>query len=138
MAMKHPIQIKTRLVCRGEEGEETIERTYRGTWTRHERRHLLHYVDEENCGETYVLLSPSQADLRRRGQAVSRMVLADGFLHESDYVTPAGTFPLGVRTESYVLSLTPAGGRLHAVYVIEVGGVAVSRNELWLTWNYLN
>ena len=136
--MKHPVQIKTRLVCRGEEGEETIERTYRGTWARRDSRHLLHYADEENCGETHVLLSPLQADLRRRGQAVSRMVLAEGFLHESPYATPAGTFPLGVRTESYGLGLTPTGGRLHAVYTIEMGGVAVSRNELWLTWNYLN
>lgn len=136
--MKHPVQIKTRLVCRGEEGEETIERTYRVTWARRELRHLLHYADEENCGETHLLLSPSQADLRRRGQAVSRMVLAEGFLHESSYVTPAGTLPLGVRTDTYALSLTPMGGRLHAVYAIELGGVAVSRNELWLTWNYLN
>ena len=100
--MKHPVQIKTRLVCRGEEGEETIERTYRGTWARRDSRHLLHYADEENCGETHVLLSPLQADLRRRGQAVSRMVLAEGFLHESPYATPAGTFPLGVRTVSPV------------------------------------
>lgn len=136
--MKHPVLIKTRLVCRGEEGEETIERTYRGTWARRELRHLLHYADEENAGETHLLLSPSQADLRRRGQAVSRMVLAEGFLHQSSYATPAGTLPLGVRTDTYALSLTPTGGRLHAVYAIELGGVAVSRNELWLTWNYLN
>ena len=64
--------------------------------------------------------------------------VVEGFLHESPYATPAGTFPLGVRTESYALGLTPTGGRLHAVYTIEMGGVAVSRNELWLTWNYLN
>ena len=136
--MKHLVQIRTRLVCHGEDGEEVVERIYRGTWSRRDDRHLLHYLDEENGGEVHFLISPGRADLRRSGNTVSRMVFAEVLLHESDYATQAGVFQLGVRTGRYGLCIADDGGRLQAAYAIETGGRRVSFNELLVIWKYLN
>ena len=65
--MKHPVQIKTRLVCRGEEGEETIERTYRGTWARRDSRHLLHYAGQRGGQHIHFPLEPSAQPCDYRG-----------------------------------------------------------------------
>ena len=81
-------------------------------------------------------------EITKRGLLNSRMVFKRGESFKSDYVTPFGTFTLGIFTKKYTVSsstITPLPGteesfpeaiNLHAVYDMEINDEFASENEI--------
>ena len=81
----------------------------------------------------------SSMELTKRGLLNSRMIFKENESFKSDYVTPFGTFTLGIFTKEYSASgipdsdiegLLPEKINLHAVYDMEINDDFASENEI--------
>lgn len=128
--------ISTLLVTQTENGEDTIRTQADGLCQVEEDAVHLRYPESDNDGIALLLITPSLADLRRRGHTRSRLTFIEGRLQPCPYSTPQGDLDISIFTHAHSLTLNASGGRFQARYSLLAAGRHVADNVLTVEFTF--
>lgn len=127
-------QIETVLRSVTPNGEDVIRSESAGTCLIEQTGVMLRYPEAENHGHAMLVVADGLADLRRKGNVVSRMTFVEGRLLPCPYNAAGSELDLSLYTHSFAFELYADGGRLRLEYTLLSGGVQVADNELTVAW----
>lgn len=114
--------------------DDRMDFTTQGTFHKREGAYYIIYRETEVTGmqgvATSLKVEPEKVILNRMGAANYKQVFELGVLHPSTYVTPHGSFYLGVLTEEMGIHLTEQGGHITLKYNLFADDNLVSQNTL--------
>ena len=137
--MKRAIRLHLRSKQTMDGVQDSQEQRLLGDYIEREGSLFLSYVEQADSGlegvRTVLRLSPGQpVAINRYGDYPSQLLIASGKRYRCDYRTPYGALTLEVLGRKQRLEQNPQGGCLHLSYQLELGGGAVSDNDIRLSW----
>ncbi len=131
------IIIRSSQVLDGESDE--MELSTLGKFYEKDGSHYLSYEETEVTGleghSTILKLGPGKVvTMNRYGRAASKLLIEEGECNSCLYNTEFGSMTLDVRGRQHELYINEDDGRLFMAYTIDLGGGAVSYNEIELKW----
>ena len=102
-----------------EDYDDCIETSYDCRYLCDGGVHRLKYSDDEN-GFTVIKISDGEISVRR--QNASALILREGYVHTSDYITPYGNIPMECAAREIAVELGECGGRIEYIADLVIGG----------------
>lgn len=114
--------------------DDQMDFTTTGTFYLREGAFYIIYRESAVTGmegvTTSLKIEPHKVSLNRMGVADYKQVFEKGIHHRSTYVTPQGSFYLGVDTKEMEIRLTEQGGHITLKYNLFTEDDLVSQNTL--------
>ncbi len=137
--MKQDVEIiiRSAQVLDGESDE--MELSTLGRFYEKDGLYYLSYEETEVTGleghNTVLKLGPGRlVTMNRYGRAASKLIIELDECNSCEYNTEFGSMILDVRGRHHELEIYKDHGRLFLAYTIDLGGGAVSYNEIELSW----
>ncbi|MBO5704219.1 MAG: DUF1934 domain-containing protein [Bacteroidaceae bacterium] len=131
--MKTAIEILMVLCTSTEYGTDKITERYSGTMAQTTEGLELVYQESEKV-EARLLISEHGAHLWRKGLLDSYLEFRMNHQTAHPYVTPEGTFDMGVLTTAMASEFKVDRGKLELYYDLFISGQSMAKNHLKVMW----
>lgn len=132
---KKDVQIFITSTQKSEEDSDTTELITYGKYSYSDKEIKIEYEESETTGfegsrVTLGIQGKSMVTMKRRGTAISDMIIEVGKKHHCYYGTPFGDFMVGISTDKINSNLSENGGNIYFKYTIDINSSLLSENEM--------